>query len=161
MGRRLLNVNVDITQLKPVSAVLGDSEEDSALLLRLATEARQFIQSFEWYGGLRHEYFGLGIGGVIAAFLYNITPAKPDVDSWLWVIVGDVPPAYIVTDDAHTPALAIEAYIREMREWVEAAKAGNPVDELIPVNVPATPEWGNRLESRLEFIEKTILRNGA
>ena len=156
----MLSVNVDVTQLKPVSTALGDSEEDSALLLKMATEAKQFIQSFEWCSGVNHEYFGLGVGGVIAAFLYNITPAKPDVDSWLWVIVGDVPSAYIVTDDAHTPVLAVEAYIREMREWAAAAKAGNPVDDLIPVNVPETAEWGHELERRLGFIERKLLRGG-
>ncbi len=156
----MVNVNVDVTQLKPVSATLGDSEEDSALLLKMATEAKQFIQSFEWCCGVNHEYFGLGVGGVVAAFLYNITPSRPDVDSWLWVIVGDVPPAYIVTRDANTPVLAIEAYISEMREWTAAVKAGNPVDDLIPVNVPATAEWGYELERRLGFIEKTLLRSG-
>jgi hypothetical protein len=139
---------------------VNDSEEDSALLLKMATEAKRFIQSFEWCSGVNHEYFGLGVGGVVAAFLYNITPSKPDVDSWLWVIVGDVPPAYIVTDDANTPVLAIEAYNSETREWTAAVKAGNPVDDLIPVNVPATAEWGYELECRLGFIEKTLLRSG-
>ena len=139
--------------------MLGDSREDSAMLLGMAEEAKRFIESFEWCSGVNQQFFGLGVGGILAAFLFNIRPAAPEVDSWLWVIVGDIPPAYIVTDDAYTPALAVEAYIREMREWAAAAKAGSPVDGLIPVNVPATAEWGHELEGRLGFIEKKLLRS--
>jgi hypothetical protein len=47
-----------------------------------------------------------------------------------------------------------------MREWTAAVKAGNPVDDLIPVNVPATAEWGHELERRLEFIERKLLPSG-
>lgn len=127
------------------------------MLFRMAQEAKEFIESFEWCRGVNHQFFGLGIGGVIGAFLLNITPARPEVDDWLWVIVGDLPPAYIVTDDAPTAIEAVEAYILEMRDWAEAAKAGNPVDDLIPVNVPATPAYGEELEHRLIFIEENLL----
>ena len=148
---------MDVARLKPVTTKLGDSPEDSAMLFRMAQEAKEFIESFEWCRCVNHQFFGLGVGGVIGAFLLNIAPAKPEADDWLWVIVGDLPPAYIVTDDAPTAIEAVEAYVREMREWAEAAKSGNPVDDLIPVNVPPTPEYGAELERRLEFIEKNIL----
>jgi len=44
-----------------------------------------------------------------------------------------------------------------MRGWVDAAKNGEPVDDLIPVNVPPTPEWAEELDSRLNFISKKNL----
>ena len=153
--RKVLKVNVDLTQLVSVSRTLGDSNEDSESLFAMAGEAKGFIQSFEWCIGVNRQYFGLGVGGVLAVFLCDITPASPDVDKWLWVVVGDIPPAYIVTDDAPTATFALNAYIRELRKWIDAAKSGKNVDDLIPVNAPATPEWASELERRLAFIEET------
>ena len=60
---------------------------------------------------------------------------------YLWVIVGDLPPAHLVTEECTTAKDAVEGYIEEMREWVAAAKAGLTSAEPIPVNVSAMPEW--------------------
>jgi hypothetical protein len=155
--RKVLPVKFDPAELTPVSDALGDSKADSAKLLSMAADAKHFIESFDWCNAVEQQYFGMGVGGVVAVFLCKITPAKPKVDDWLWVVVGDVPSAYLVTDDAPTPTLALEAYVREMSDWVAAAKNGRDVKDLIPVNVPATPEWGAELERRLAFIEQKLL----
>jgi len=47
--------------------------------------------------------------------------------------------------------------MRAMQDWVEAAKAGRSVENLIPINVPPTPENAARIESRLRFLDKEIL----
>jgi hypothetical protein len=47
----------------------------------------------------------------VAVLLVKITPTREDVDEWLWVVVGDLPPAYLVADDAPGPAAALRAYI--------------------------------------------------
>jgi hypothetical protein len=75
----------------------------------------------------------------------------------VWVIVGDVPPAYITVEDAPNPATALDAYIGAMQEWVDAARAGGSVADLIPVNVPPTVENAERLGRRLQFIDEEIL----
>jgi hypothetical protein len=79
------------------------------------------------------------------------------VDQWLWVLTGDIPPAYLVTDDATDPQSAIELYEDLMQEWVDAVLAGEPTNELIPVNAPASPEFAEMLRSRLQFIRETII----
>jgi hypothetical protein len=73
------------------------------------------------------------------------------------VIVGDLPPAYIVTEENPTPAAALEAYIDEMMDWVSAVEQGDSTEELIPVNAPATIEYAKQLRNRLEFLRSTIL----
>ena len=47
------------------------------------------------------------IGGVVAVFLFRID-GPPEVDPLLWVVVGDLPTAYLVTDDAPSPAIALD-----------------------------------------------------
>ena len=77
---------------------------------------------------------------------FNIHPLRRDVDELLWVVVGDIPPAYLVTDDAPDPVAALQAYIREMRRWIEAVRLGRPIADLIPVN--ALPTAVNATTSR-------------
>ncbi len=137
--------------------MIGEDEEDTALLLNMLEEARRYVLSFSWCKSIVESHFGAGVGGVIAIFLFRIEPARPDVDEWLWVVVGDVPSAYLVIDSCKTPAEALRGYIGDMRKWVELAKQGQSSKNVIPVNVPATPEWAAELEGRLNLIEEVIL----
>ena len=135
----------------------GEDDEQTERLRGYYRLARTYIESFAWHGKIVHVHFGIGIGGIYAVFLFELAPARQDVDRLLWVVVGDIPPAYLVTDRAPNAACALEAYIELMREWVAAAKAGEPVDKLIPVNVAPTKEWAEELGWRLDFLEKDIL----
>jgi hypothetical protein len=91
--------------------------------------------------------------------LFQISPARQDVDEWVWVIVGDLPPAYITCEDSPNPACALDAYIGAMSEWVVAASSRSSVVELIPVNVEPSKENAERLRLRLKFIDDNILLN--
>lgn len=102
-------------------------------------------------------YVGIGIARVIAVFLARIQPASPDVDCWLWIVIGDVPPAYLVADDNPSPHAALEAYILEMTQWIDAVRKGSPIKDLIPVNAPPTKEFADMLASRLEFLDRVVL----
>ncbi|TIU89708.1 MAG: hypothetical protein E5W03_03120 [Mesorhizobium sp.] len=73
------------------------------------------------------------------------------------MIVGDVPPAYLPADDATTPFEVLDSYIGALEEWVEAAREGKSVAELIPVNVDATPANAEMLAGRLKFLDERIL----
>jgi hypothetical protein len=52
---------------------------------------------------------------------------------------------------------ALDGYIWEMRKWVALAKEGRTSDDVIPVNVPATPTWAESLENRLDALERKII----
>lgn len=146
-----------VTEVVPLSRMKGDSRRDTSLLRAMYKEARDYTESFSWCRGVKGAYFGLGVGGVVAVFLFRIEPNKSNIDEWLWVVVGDLPSAYLVTDVSPTPAAALQTYVREMKKWVRAARSRRSVKELIPVNVPATRSWANRLRRRLEFLERDIV----
>ncbi len=148
---------IDLIKVVSISEMQGDDAEDSAKLVELHKEAREYLKHFSWCGHIIEEYFGIGVGGIVGVFLFKIKPAKPEVDEWLWVIVGDLPPAYIVIDRSPNPALALNSYIMEMSKWVKAVKEGLSVENLIPVNVPPTIEYANMLAGRLKFIKREIL----
>lgn len=146
-----------VSGVVPVSEMAGEDAAETELLRGMEVEARNFLSSFEWCQEIKGFYFGSGLGGVFAIFFAHIAPASPEVDEFLWVVVGDIPPAQLVTDDSPNPKKALESYIGEMRRWVALAAEGKTSPEVIPVNVPATPEWAEALGGRLDFLEKKII----
>ncbi|MEZ2329969.1 hypothetical protein AB6802_09610 [Mesorhizobium sp. RCC_202] len=141
-----------VIRLPPVDVSTGDADLDSA-----RTEARQYLQFYNWVVSIKGEYFGYGADGIIYIFLFEIEPGRPEVNQWTWVIVGDLPPTYIPADDARTPFEALDGYIGALEDWVEAAREGKSVAKLIPVNVDATPANAEMLASRLKFLDERIL----
>lgn len=148
---------VNHSKLFDIDALDDGDEEEAQELKKLHEEARRYIGSFRWSGKIERVLFGLGIGGVVGVFLFELAPAEPDVDPILWVVVGDLPPAHLVTDGLPEPDLALEAYIRQMRRWVDTVKAGDDLSNAIPVNAPPTLENAVDLEKRLDLLETEIL----
>jgi len=142
----------------PIEKLFGEDLEDTRLLQAMAADTEKFLESFEWCKAIEEKYFSTGIGGVVAIFFFGIDPKRPQVVEWLWVVVGDLPSAYLVTDNCECPSKALEAYIWNMRRWSRLAKPGKASPDVIPVNVPATPKWAKELEGRLNFLEQHILR---
>jgi hypothetical protein len=149
--------DLPVTGVVPISEMSGEDDSESQMLRNMEGEARDFISQFEWCGGISDFYFGAGIGDVFAVFLVHIKPARPEVDRYLWIVVGDIPSAYLVTDDCRSPREALEGYIWEMRKWVALAKQGRTSEDVIPVNVPATPERAKQLEGRIDTLEQKII----
>jgi hypothetical protein len=123
----------------------------------MCDEAKRYLGSFPWCGEILESYFGLGIGGIVAVFLFRYVPTQEGADPWVWVVVGDLPSAYIATDRAPNAACALDAYVGAMTEWIRAVHKGACVDNLIPVNVTPNIENASRLESRLCFLDREVL----
>lgn len=120
-------------------------------------EAREFLLYYDWCKEILEQYVGLFVEGIVGVFLFRISPSRPDVDDWVWVIVGDLPPAYLTCESCPNPATALDGYLGAMYEWVEAASNGKSVADLIPVNVPASPSNAELLRKRLDFLDQRVL----
>lgn len=101
--------------LTPVGAVAGATPDETAASQRLAAEAESYLKGFSWCKAILASYAGILEPGIVGVFLHHIEPTTPEADKWLWSVVGDLPPAYLVTDEAQTPAEALEGYVGEMR----------------------------------------------
>lgn len=143
--------------LAPVEAYPVSSAQERAAITALGEEAKDFLSAFNWCSGLEDVRVGFAVPGVIGVFLTRIRPARPEVDAILWVVVGDLPPAYLVTDEALTPGAALESYIAEMRRWVEAVLADRTLEGVIPVAAEPTHEHARMLAKRLSFLEREVL----
>jgi hypothetical protein len=122
----------------------------------LAAEARAFLAAQRWVHQVLDGRVGIAIPGVLGVFQFDLE-ARPEVPSPLWVVVGDLPSAYLPGDDLPSWEAALDGYVWEMQRWVDAVRAGESVDELIPTGVAPTVEHADVLASRLEFIRQRIL----
>lgn len=143
--------------LVSVESLPVDNQSDKFSLFAMANLAKRFIGSKAWCLGLKRLDIGLGYEGIVGVFLAEIQPESAKVDEKLWIVVGDLPPAYLVTDDAANPASALEGYIENMREWVAAVLNGRELDNLIPVNAAPTQSNAKDLDYRLDFLEREVL----
>ena len=68
---------------------------------------------------------------------------------------GRCSPAYLPVNDCDSPAEMFRTYLRGMSKWVELARkgeTGTAEQGVPPVNVPATPEWAEKLSQRLQLL---------
>jgi hypothetical protein len=130
--------------------------DDAKLLHAMADEARAFLERHAWCERVADLEYGDGVGGIVAVFLATIVPAHDGVDERLWVIVGDVPPLYLVTEELPTPRSALRAYLEWRREWIEAVRDRRPTDDLPAIDMAPTEANAEHLAVRLDFIESAV-----
>jgi hypothetical protein len=144
-----------VPNLVPVSQMTGDDDRDIELLRRMSEGAVVYLTSHAWCSAASCEYFGGGIGGIFAVFLCKVDSPSPEVDSWIWAIMGDLPAAYLPLEDAPSPRDVFREYVRGMTKWVELAKQGKTGDEeddIPPVDLPSTPDWADKIEAKLHLL---------
>lgn len=135
--------------------VMGSGDDEEAVLLKeLLSDAERYVSKFAWCKAIRGVYFGIGVGGVFAVFLFAIDNSASPGDDLIWVVVGDIPPAYLVVRDGPQDAKeALGVYLELMREWVDAVRKGMSTSGLIPVNAIPSPKYAEMLGSRLDDLQ--------
>jgi hypothetical protein len=147
------------SELVPAASIVGDDEQDTILLRKMLEDAKQYISSFPWCETVLASYFGRGVGGIFAVFFFHNRPSRFDVAPWMWIVVGVIPSAYLPITDCESPAEVFRSYIRGMNRWNEFARKGrngSPEQGVPPVNVPATPEWAERLNQKLHGLTLVV-----
>jgi hypothetical protein len=74
-----------------------------------------------------------------------------------WVVLGDLPSCYLVTDDAPDAVSALQVYCDLMTDWVRAVQSGAVDESVFPVRAPPTPEAAQLLATRIECLQATVI----
>jgi hypothetical protein len=147
----------DLSRVISWSTFISLNTADQGEAIGLKARAVDYLQQHSWCKAVQEEYAGLIYPGIIGVFLFRIEASREDVDEWIWVLVGDVPPLYLTCDICPNPATVLDAYVGAMSEWVDAVEQGKPVTDMAPVNAAATAENAKRLKTRLSFLRDRIL----
>lgn len=153
----MCSVYIDLQKVVEWTKYLEAQKEGISDIEKMYIEAKVFLEFYNWCGEILEAYVGMLHIGIVGVFLFKIAPTRKDVDEWVWVIVGDIPPAYMTAEESPNPATALDSYIGAMSAWVSAAKNRESVSNLIPVNVPATEKNAELLKKRLVFLDERIL----
>ncbi len=147
-------------QAEPIinqALVLGGDELNTALLRKMALEAESYITSFVWCERLIKGKFVDGYGGIFALFLFRADIKELGKGAWIWVLVGDLPKAYLEAKDFPAPLLAAKRYIAGVREWMSAVQNGQSTSDLIPIDCRRDTESLAQLEMRLHTLEELVI----
>ena len=123
----------------------------------MADKAVRYVRSFRWCIDLHEQYFGDGVGGVVALFLHRVTIRGFQRPEWIWVIVGDIPSVYLELEGFPTPRAALGRYIEGVEEWLAASPEARKSGEIIPIDVPPAPEWLEGLAGRIKTLRTLVL----
>jgi hypothetical protein len=141
----------------PVESICGGDELDTKLLREMADEAAGYIRSFRWCIDLHEQYFGDGVGGIVALFLHRVTIRGCQNPEWIWVIVGDIPSVYLEFEGFPSPRAALSRYIEGAEEWLAASPEARESGEIIPIDVPPEPELLDALAGRIKTLRTLVL----
>lgn len=143
----------------PLAAELsGETEEETKLLSSMAVEARRYLESQRWCSAVTELRYAAGVGRVVAAFLARPEYVEEHVgDDWLWVIVGDMPSAYLVTDEAPDAAEALLIYSELMEDWARTVMDGGDLADVFPVAAEPSAANAEALLGRLKFVRESVI----
>jgi hypothetical protein len=148
-----MNNFIDRGLLQKFPFIVGDSEQDTNLLISMMEQAKDFICSHPWGKEPDQSYLACGIGGLYSIWLFDYNLPFINEDKSLWVIVGDIPPAYLVTDEILNCKDALMCYISIMRDWIKCVKNNDSLVDCFPVDVEPNIVNANLLSSRLDFLD--------
>jgi hypothetical protein len=126
-------------------------------LLMMAKEAREYIESFAWAPPIRELSLARGLGGVFALFLVEFSRPINESDDFLWVVVGDLPSAYLVVGPSDSPLQAMKRYLILMEQWAQAIKRGDSIGECFPVSAAPTVENADALLLRIAVMRAEVI----
>lgn len=122
------------------------------------TEAKNYLFNFDWCIKIVDGWVAASFGYILNIFLFKIKPDNITCsDEYVWIIVGDIPPAYIDVVSAPTVSDALGKYIEVMKDWVDAVLTGGSLEECYPVNVPPEAKYANMLATRLKMLKEDFL----
>ena len=125
---------------------------------KLAEEAQNYLKSHKWCDKIIQGWLAEEWGYILSIFYFELKPTQSsNADNYVWIIVGDLPPAYIDIQSASNSFEALNAYVLIMEEWINNIKQGKSVDDCFPINVEPSIKYADMLSSRINIIKSDFL----
>lgn len=136
---------------------MSEDMKEAEILESMASEAKAYISGFRWSKPIEKQDMLFGVGDVLALFLFTFSAPIGGADKKLWVVVGDLPTAYLVVVEDDSPRGAIERYCELMLDWCDVVERKGDLDEVFPVKAAPTPEHAAMLRGRVDTINAVVL----
>ena len=96
--------------------------------------------------------------GIVAVFIVSFqTPIEGTSDDRLWIVIGDLPSAYLVMDAGGCVRETLYSYCDLMTDWVTAVRTHSSLDDVFPVRADPTEEFAAMLDHRVKYLRQHII----
>ncbi|HEY0030786.1 MAG TPA: hypothetical protein VGC65_08515 [Bacteroidia bacterium] len=127
-------------------------------IIALSKEAETYLSSFEWCNEIIDGWLVKDWGFMLCIFYFKIAPSENSgADNSVWIIVGDIPPAYIDIKSGPNEYEALSSYIFLMEDWINHVNQNKSVKDCYPINVEPSKDYANMLSSRIKIIKEDFL----
>lgn len=117
-------------------------------------QGRNYIKRHIWCERVNNAWLAYHLEGIFAINIFEVSSSNPNVDKYIWVLTGDLPPAYIDIESASYPLEVLSAYTEIMQDWVDTVRNNGNVEECYPIEVEANLKHADMLEYRLNFLRE-------
>jgi hypothetical protein len=148
---------VDTSSFPTGAGLDYESAEEVELLEQLTADAWAFVNSYRWTPPIAGLVLAFGVAPIIGLYLMRFEPGGDPRDAERWVVVGDLPSMHFETDDAPTPAIALQLYCAIAQDWADAVLEGRDLSDSYPIPVAPTEEHAKMLLSRIGTIRKDFI----
>jgi hypothetical protein len=131
--------------------------EEFQCILDLYNKSKRYLENFDWCKRVIKGWYDFGIYDKLGVFLFNIEPAKENVDNYIWIISGDLPTVYL-DKSIKTGIEALTVYCDLMSEWAENVINGRSLEGCYPIPVEHTIENAEILVNRVNFIKENFIK---
>lgn len=135
--------------------------EDLAGLKELEADARAHVMGWRSSPPIEAMVLAFGLAPVVGVFLVRF--AKPIArgeltgETEMWAVAGDLPSMCFETDDAPTPAVALQLYCAIAEDWAETVLTGGDLTQCYPIRVEPNREHAEMLLTRIRFLREEII----
>jgi hypothetical protein len=135
----------------------ADLAEELSSLAAFEAAVREDVPSQPWTRPVKDVLLAYGVGGILGLYLVRFQEPLSDGDTERWFVVGDIPHMNFETEDAPTPALALELYCAIAQDWADRVLADDDLSDSYPIEAPATKGNAEDLLGRIEFIREKLV----
>jgi len=151
-------VDTSLFQLGPEAGLEGaDLAAELSDLAASEAAVRDYVTSRAWAPPIKDVLLAYGVGYVLALYLVRFLEPLPDGDTERWFVVGDLPHMNFETEDAPTPAIALDLYCAIAQDWADRVLADDDLSDSYPIEALATKANAEDLLSRIEFIREKMI----
>ena len=138
-------------------------DEEQSQFTEMEESAKSVLSAEPWCPPTIETYVAAYCPPILGVFLYKIDTQHPialededDFPEWAWVVVGDLPPLYILYVPIGDGLGALRVYIEIYQTWLERFDSGLPFEELDDLKVPKDAKHADMLRVRLELLTKNF-----
>lgn len=153
MSKNIENLSKSLANIK----FLPKNTEEEVETINLSKEAESFLLSHGWCDSIIEGWLAESWGYILCVFLFKIESENTEVDDYVWIVVGDIPSAYIDIESAEDSDDVLQCYVDIMSDWVECIETNKSVEDCYPIEVPPTLEYASMLKSRLKIISEELI----